>query len=168
MLEQKTFLQGLNYLKANYINWSFDLNNDLVIAIWYKKFSALDAATFMQLIEAYTDKSKFAPNSPADILNLIPQDLTPNDAWEVVLATIKRAFNNSNFLNIMAKEYPNLYPYVQFWDIEAIQNDDENKDSLGNICWGYILGRQFKRAYTAHLQDKKLIRLTNGSVKLLN
>lgn len=168
MLEQKTFLQGLNYLKANYINWNFDLNNDLVISIWYKKFSTLDAATFMQLIEAYTNKSKFAPNSPADILNLIPADLAPNDAWEVILATIKRAFNNSNFLNIMAKEQPALYPFVQFWDIEQVQNDDASKDSDGNICWSYILGRQFKREYQAYLQNKKLVRLGGGSVKLLN
>ena len=166
MLEQKTFLQGLNYLKANYINWSFDLTNDLSIAIWYKKFSNLDATTFMQLIELYTDKSKFAPNSPADILNLVPADLTPNDAWETILAVIKRAFNNSNFLNIMAKEYPSLYPYVQFWNIEEI-TDEGNKDSFNNVCWSYILGRQFKREYEAHLRSKKLVRLGGGSVRLI-
>lgn len=167
MLEQKTFLQGLNYLKANYINWSFDLTNDLAIAIWYKKFSNLDATTFMQLIELYTEKSKFAPNSPADILNLVPVDLTPSDAWETIYAVIKRAFNNSNFLSIMAKEQPALYPFVQFWDIEQVQNDDANKDSLGNVCWSYILGRPFKREYEAHLRSKKLVRLGGGSVRLI-
>lgn len=168
MLEQKTFLQGLNYLKATYINWSFDLTNDLSINIWYKKFSNLDAPTFMQLIELYTEKSKFAPNSPADILNLVPQEPAPADAWEIVYAVIKRAFNNSNFLSIMAKEQPALYPFVQFWDIEQIANDENNKDSFNNICWGYTLGRQFKREYTAYLQNKKLVRLGAGSVKLLN
>lgn len=168
MLDEKTFLQGLNYLKANYINWSFDLTNDIAIKVWYKKFSLLDPATYMQLIELYTDKSKFAPQSPTDILSIVPQDLEPNDAWEVVLAVIKRAFNNSNFLNIMAKEQPALYPLVQFWDIEAIQNDEKSKDSYGNICWGYILGRKFIREYAAYLNSKKLVRLNGGSVKLLN
>jgi len=168
MLDQQTFLQGINYLKASYINWSFDLHNDLALKVWYKKFSGLDPSTFMQLIELYTDTKSFAPQSPADILNLVPQELAPADAWDIILATIKRAFNNSNFLNIMAKEQPALYPFVQFWDIERIQNDENSKDSNDNICWGYILGRQFKREYTAYLQSKKLVRLGTGSVKLLN
>lgn len=162
MLDQKTFLQGLNYLKANYINWSFDLNNNLVITIWYKKFSNLDAPTFMQLIEAFTDKSKFAPQSPADILNLVPQELTPNDAWDVILAVIKRTFNNSSFLNTMAKEQPTLYPFVQFWDIENVA-----KDSFGNKCYGYQLGRQFIREYQAYLKTKKLVRIGANPIKLI-
>lgn len=167
MLDQQTFLQGINYLKASYINWSFDLHNDLALKVWYKKFSALDPTTFMQLIELYTDTKSFAPQSPADILNLVPQELAPADAWEVILAAIKRAFNNSNFLSIMAKEQPTLYPFVQFWDIEKVQADESNKDSLGNICWSYILGRQFKREYAAYLQNKKLVRLGTGNVQLL-
>ena len=167
MLDQQTFLQGINYLKASYINWSFDLHNDLALKVWYKKFSALDPSTYMQLIELYTDTKSFAPQSPADLLNLVPQDLAPAAAWEVVLAVIKRAFNNSNFLSIVAKEQPALYPFVQFWDIEAVQNDDSNKDSLGNVCWSYILGRPFKREYEAHLRSKKLVRLGGGSVQLI-
>lgn len=168
MLDQQTFLQGINYLKASYINWSFDLHNDLALKVWYKKFSALDPTTFMQLIELYTDTKSFAPQSPADILNLVPQELAPADAWGIVLATIKRAFNNSNFLNIMAKEQPTLYPLVQHWDIEKIANDEKSLDSFGNVCWDYILGRQFKREYETYLKSKKLVRLGTSGVLLLN
>ena len=168
MLDQQTFLQGINYLKASYINWSFDLHNDLALKVWYKKFSALDPSTFMQLIELYTDSKSFAPQSPADILNLVPQELAPADAWEIVLATIKRAFNNSNFLNIMAKEQPTLYPLVQNWDIEKVAADERNLDTFGNVCWGYVLGRHFKREYAAYLKTKKLVRLGTSGVLLLN
>ena len=49
MLDNKTFLQGINYLKANYINWNFDLNNDLMLKVWYKKFSNLENVTFIWL-----------------------------------------------------------------------------------------------------------------------
>lgn len=157
MLDQKVFLQGLNYLKANYINWSFDLNNDIALKVWYKKFSNLDAATYMQLIELYTDSKKFAPQSPADILNLVPIEMDPCDAWEVVYAVIKRAFNNSNFLTIMAKEQPTLYPFVQFWDIEKVSEDD-----YGNKCYNYDYGRPFRREYQAYLNSKKLVRIGNS------
>jgi len=162
MLDQQTFLQGINYLKASYINWNFDLHNDLALKVWYKKFSALDPSTFMQLIELYTDTKSFAPQSPADILNLVPQDLAPADAWEVVLAAIKRAFNNSSFLNIMAKEQPTLYPLVQHWDIENV-----SEDAFGNKCYTYELGRQFVREYRQHLNNKKLIRLSGSNVTLI-
>jgi len=162
MLDQKTFLQGLNYLKANYINWSFDIHNDIALKVWYKKLSCLEDATFMQLIELYTDKSKFAPQSPADLLNLVPQDLAPNDAWDIIYAIILRTFNNSSFLNTMAKEQPTLYPFVQFWDIENV-----SKDSEGNKCYGYQFGRQFKREYQTYLNSKKLVRIGNSPVMLI-
>ena len=95
MLDQKVFLQGINYLKANYINWGFDINNDLMIKIWYKKFSNLDAKVFMSLIEKYTELNKFAPNSPADLLELLrdqltQQELTPSDAWQEVRRLIHK------------------------------------------------------------------------------
>lgn len=93
MLDQKTFLQGINYLKANYINWGFDLNNDLMLKVWFKKFSNLEPNVFMQLVEKYTELNKFAPNSPADLLDLLrnqmtQQQLDPNEAWQEVINLI--------------------------------------------------------------------------------
>lgn len=99
MLDQKVFLQGINYLKANYINWGFDINNDLQIKVWYKKFSNLDAAVFMGLVEKYTELNKFAPNSPAELLDLLRDTMTqkeiaPTEAWQEVIRLIhKHGFN---------------------------------------------------------------------------
>lgn len=89
MLDQKTFLQGINYLKANYINWGFDLNNDLMLKVWFKKFSNLDPNVFMGLIEKYTELNKFAPDSPAELLELLreqmtQQELGAGEAWQEV------------------------------------------------------------------------------------
>lgn len=95
MLDQKTFLQGINYLKANYINWGFDLNNDLMISIWYKKFSNLEKSVFMELVEKYTELNKFPPNSPAELLDLLrdrieQKELTAHEAWQEVISLIQR------------------------------------------------------------------------------
>ena len=89
MLDQKTFLQGINYLKANYINWGFDLNNDLQLKVWFKKFSNLEPSVFMGLVEKYTDTNKYAPNSPADLLELltnqlIQKELDADEAWALI------------------------------------------------------------------------------------
>lgn len=93
MLDKQLFLKGINYLKANYINWGFDLNNDLMIGVWYKKFSNLDANVFMSLVEKYTEVSKFPPNSPADLLELLKdqlerQELSSSEAWQEVIRLI--------------------------------------------------------------------------------
>lgn len=95
MLDQKVFLQGINYLKANYINWGFDINNDLMLKVWYKKFSNLEPNVFMGLVEKYTELNKFAPNSPADLLELLrdqitKQEIAPAEAWQEVIKLIHR------------------------------------------------------------------------------
>lgn len=95
MLDQKVFLQGINYLKANYLNWQFDINNDLMLKVWYKKFSNLDPNMFMSLIEKYTEFNKFPPNSPAELMDLLRDQITqqatgPNEAWQETLELIKQ------------------------------------------------------------------------------
>lgn len=95
MLDQKVFLQGINYLKANYINWQFDINNDLMLKVWYKKFSNLETNVFMGLLEKYTELNKFPPNSPAELLELLrdqitQQEIAPNEAWQEVRELIQK------------------------------------------------------------------------------
>lgn len=95
MLDQKVFLQGIKYLKANYINWQFDINNDLMVQVWYKKFANLGTNTFMQIIEKYTEVNKYPPNSPVDILDQLKEELKkieldPNEAWLETLRLINK------------------------------------------------------------------------------
>ena len=115
MLDQKVFLQGINYLKANYINWGFDINNDLMLKVWYKKFANLEASVFMGIIEKYTEINKFAPNSPADLLELLrdqmkQQQIDPNEAWQEVIGLIHQyGFNyNRNKILLALEEKPAL------------------------------------------------------------
>lgn len=94
MLSQEQFLKGLEFIKANYIKWEFDFNNDFMIMAWYKKLSFLSEREFKELLVRFTDTRKFPPNSPADILELYREEeealhLSPNEAWCIVLGLLR-------------------------------------------------------------------------------
>ena len=168
MLDQKTFLQGINYLKANYINWGFDINNDLMLKVWFKKFSNLDNATFISLVERYTDLNKFAPNSPADLLDLLKEEMLqmaqdPNDAWLEVRELIRTYgfYYNADKIYKALESKPALYKTVKQFDAElrGLMVDDTNTPL------------RFKNAYKINLQreieTKSNPLLTSNPIKLL-
>ena len=169
MLDQKTFLQGINYLKANYINWAFDLNNDLMLKVWYKKFSNLEAGVFMQLVEKYTEVSKYPPQSPADLLELLRDQMTksemdPQAAW----AEVRRLIQKHGFYYGRDKIYkaledkPALKQTVEQFEMELshLMVDDTNTPL------------RFKNAYAANLKrqvenNSSLLLGTNVNILLL-
>lgn len=123
MLENKTFLQGINYLKANYINWGFDLNNDLMLKVWYKKFSHLEAQTFISLIEKYTELNKYPPNSPAELIELLREQLTKNEldaneAWALIQELKLKHFYNYDAIYAELESKPALYKTLKDLEIE--------------------------------------------------
>lgn len=155
MLDQKVFLQGLNYLKAMYINWSFDLNNNIAIQIWYKKFSQLDNEIYMQLLEQYTDNNIWGPNSPSDILDLIK---TPNnngvEAWEWILALnqqypLDNEFQKPKFYQELKKDNVafKLFEMLHIEDVlkphEEITLDDVVKYTKGTNKMFYGFGSNY-------------------------
>lgn len=145
------FGQGLTILKGFYTNWNLDITNPLILEIWYENFKHLDSTAFQHLIKRYCKVNRFAPNSPYDILDLIPKLYTPNEAWELVVDVIKRSKDNAMFLNIMYKQHPELYTFVKGFDIDNVKYD-----SYGNKCLGYELGKQFKRDYQTMLDSQQI------------
>ena len=169
MLDQKTFLQGINYLKANYINWGFDLNNDLMLKVWYKKFSNLEAAVFMQLIEKYTEVSKFPPQSPAELLDLLRDQLAksemdPQAAWQEVLGLMRKHgfYYGRDKIYKALEDKPALKQTVEQFEMELshLMVDDTNTPL------------RFKNAYAANLKrqvenNSSLLLGTNVNILLL-
>lgn len=164
MLDIKIFLQGINYLKANYINWGFDINNDLQIKVWFKKFSNLEPNVFMGLVEKYTELNKYAPNSPADLLEvlrvqLIQKELGVDEAWA--------------YLEGLLFKYPYDYKsiYKELEDKPALYktfNDFENE--LHFYRNQYTI-TAFKKAYEKNLQNeinKKTCMLTGSDLLFLS
>lgn len=149
MLDQKVFLQGINYLKANYLNWQFDINNDLMIKVWYKKFSNLEPTIFMGLVEKYTEFNKFPPNSPAELLELLRNELTnkeldPNEAYQKVISLIREFGFYYNRVEIYKalEAYPALKKTVEQFESE-----------LRNMRAGdSYLADRFKKAYEVNLK----------------
>lgn len=158
MLDKKVFLKGLNYLKAMYINWQFSLTNKMLLEIWYDTFKDYEDSVFTETIKEYCKTKQFPPNSPYDILNCVENFADPNSAWETILDVINRSLNNSMFLNLMFKEQPKLYEFVKGWNIDTVA-----KDKGGNKCYGYILGKEFKRAYQNFLDSKNVVKI-NGLI----
>lgn len=149
MLDQKTFLQGINYLKANYINWRFDLNNDLMINIWYKKFSNLETSVFMELVEKYTELNKFPPNSPAELLDLLrdrieQKELTAHEAWAEVMGLIHRYgfYYGKDKIYAALEDKPALKKTVKEFEGELRQLMTDDK----------YTPERFKRAYEINLK----------------
>ena len=159
MLDQKTFLQGINYLKANYINWGFDLNNDLMLKVWYKKFSNLADQDFMELVERYTELNKFPPNSPADLLELLREtiknkELSANEAWAEVVGLIHRYgfFYGRDRIYAALEDKPALKKTVREYEGELRRLMEDDK----------YTPERFKKAYEINLK-----RQVNDSSSLL-
>ena len=164
MLDIKIFLQGINYLKANYINWGFDINNDLQIKVWFKKFSNLEPNVFMGLVEKYTELNKYAPNSPADLLEvlrvqLIQKELDVDEAWALVEQLLWK------------------YPY----DFDSVYKELENKPALYKTVKDFendlrfyrnqYTTTAFKKAYEKNLKnhiEKQTCLLTGSDLLFLS
>ena len=158
MLDKRVFLKGLNYLKAMYLNWQFNLTNKMLLEIWYDSFNQLDDETYIETVKQYCKVKQFAPNSPYDILNSIGNYQDKHSAWETILDVINRSINNSMFLNLMYKEQPSLYEFVKNWNIETVE-----QDRFGNKCYDYCFGRFFKRDYEKFLEAQNITKI-NGKL----
>ncbi len=169
MIDQKIFLQGINYLKANYINWGFDLNNDLMLKVWFKKFSNLEPNVYMSLIEKYTELNKFPPNSPADLLELLRDQMTksamdPQEAWLEVRNLIRTYgfYYNRDKIYAALEDKPALKQTVEQFETELahLMVDDTNTPL------------RFKNAYATNLKrqvenNSSLLLGTNLNILLL-
>lgn len=168
MLDQGEFLRGINYLKANYLNWAFDLNNDLMIKVWYKKFSNLEASVFRELLEKYTELNKFPPNSPAELLDLLrdhitQRELTNGEAWEEVIRLIHRHgfyYGREKIYEALADK-PALLKTVKEFEPELrnLQIDDSYTPERFKKSYAINLKRQTERHSSLLLGTKSILLL---------
>lgn len=162
MITKKVFVEGLQYLKQIYIRWEINLIE--IVDAWYDILNEeiQDDLTYTSVIKNYTRQCKFAPGSPFDILETIPEELGLDEAWETILDIINRSSTNQIFLNMTKKEQPNLYSFVKGFNIDNLDTDSE-----GNKCYGYLLGKPFKKAYSDYLKQKKVVKIGNQKILML-
>lgn len=126
-MDEMTFVKGLSYLKMNYLNWGFDIQNPTMVKVWYKKFEKLENKTFIQLLERYTAEKKYPPNSPADLLDFLKeaiegQEMNSSEAWEYVRGLIREHGFNYGRDKIYAalEDKPALLETVKIYESELI------------------------------------------------
>jgi hypothetical protein len=149
MLTKERFLQGIKYLQCNYVNWQFDLNNDMMINVWYNKFKNLEDITFTRMLEIYTNTNIYPPNSPIQLIDtldsgLIRNHLASDEAWNKVLELIRdygfyynsdkiyKAIENDKALTRTVQEYES--------ELRTLQSGDQN------------IPLRFKKSYELNLK----------------
>lgn len=150
-MTQEEFLQGLSYLKAYYQNWNFNFQESFVLGIWYENLKHLDMDSYQEVIKNYCINNRFPPQSPFDILEMIPKEYSTDVAWDIIIDCINRSKDTQMFLNLVYKLYPKLYKFVMNFDLENV-----DEDSYGNKCYGYCYGKQFKKEYQQYLDSIKV------------
>lgn len=158
-MNKEDFIKDLNYLKSYFLNWNFDFTNLFALEIWYEKFKDFTDRDFIELLKKYCSETSYPPNSPSDLLKIIPKEYSIEEAWQIVLDILKLNTEESYILRELSK-YPTLYKCIQGIDLKNVE-----VDSYGNKCYGYSIGRIFKRKYKAYLDSIK-IKFINNKLSL--
>lgn len=72
-MTKQTFAKGMEYLNAFYVNLKINLDNPLVVEVWYDVFKETKDEDFLKMIKSYCLENVFAPQSPTSILEFSKQ-----------------------------------------------------------------------------------------------
>lgn len=159
-LTSNEFYQAMCYIKAKYPNWSVNIQDTFFLQVWFDDFEEIDYKQMISLCKSYCRANRFPPQSPFDLLEMIPKVYSVDEAWEKIIDIYHRSKSNEFFLNTILKEEPSLYPFVKglnFFEIE--------KDGFGNSCIGYCIGKRFKREYKAYIDSQKIVYISNQLIQ---
>ena len=135
-MTKQTFAKGMEYLNVYYVNLKINLDNPMVIEIWYDVFKDMADDKFISLIKKYCLENVYAPQSPTSILEFAKQKYLENQPqaeleFEKVVELNKRYSLRINEETIMAKIDSEITRSV----LKAFKNDfinigDENRDNV--------------------------------------
>lgn len=135
-MNKKTFAQGLAYLNLFYTTFKVDLENDMVIEVWYDMFKDMDEQKFTALIKAYCKENIFPPQSPTHLLEFAKQRLAllqskADEEFERVRELNRRYSLRINHQTIYAKiDNPITVKIVKSMFDDFINMGEDNADSM--------------------------------------
>jgi len=93
-LSKKMFAQQMETLNAFYVNLKVDLDNDLVVKVWYRVFENIDDKTFEELVNSYCLNNIYPPQSPTHLIQhlkdmVMLNELSGEEAWEIAYERVK-------------------------------------------------------------------------------
>jgi hypothetical protein len=94
-LSKVVFAKQMETLNAFYVNLKVDLDNPLVVNVWYRVFENIDDKTFEQLIESYCLNNIYPPQSPTHLIQhmkdmALQGELSGEEAWEIAYESVKK------------------------------------------------------------------------------
>ena len=135
-MNKQTFAKGMEYLNTYYVNLKINLDNPMVIEIWFDVFKHMEDENFINLIKNYCLENIYAPQSPTSILEFAKQKYLENQPqaeleFEKVVELNKRYSLRINEDTIMAKIDSEITRSV----LKAFKNDfinigDDNRDMV--------------------------------------
>ena len=89
------FSTQLAMLNKYYINFKFDINDDMMVRVWYEALKQFDDETFKLIIMEYCTNNIYPPQSPTHLiehykLNIVKSELCGEQAFEMMLSDIKK------------------------------------------------------------------------------
>jgi hypothetical protein len=94
-LSKKVFASMMETLNAFYVNFKVDLDNQLVVSVWYEALQNLDDNTFKELIKSYCMNNIYPPQSPTHLIQhmkdmVLMREPSGEEAWELTYGLLKR------------------------------------------------------------------------------
>ena len=94
-LSKPMFAQQMETLNAFYVNLKVDLDNPLVVNVWYRVFENIDDKTFEQLVNSYCLNNIYPPQSPTHLIQhmkdmALQGELSGEEAWEIGYGMVKQ------------------------------------------------------------------------------
>ena len=149
-MTNEEFYKTLLYLKAKYPNWNLKIDDPFTVEVWYEDFENIDVVSMKQICKDYSRVNKYPPNSPSDLLNLIPKYPSINEACDLIRDCVERNSTPEYFMRDLYSKNQIVYNVVK-----GLESTFYSKDSFKNNCIGYAL-KNFKTRYRDFLSEQNI------------
>ena len=101
MLSKETFLEGIGYIVAWYVNFKLQLKDksgeeSFQYSIWYGAFKNFSNEDFVNVVRGYCNEEMYPPSSPTSLLNYANVKMLDfrkqeiENAWQTLLQEIQK------------------------------------------------------------------------------
>ena len=152
MLSQEKFISGMEILKAAFIDFKFDTNNEMQVKVWYSVFKNMSDKAFISMIKEYYPLNQHPPKCPRDLTVIIVDGIVAKEKVkpEIALDTVREIVSNCGGWDYEGrdeiyqelKKYPALSETVHEFEAEL------RRMNAGDT---YTVDR-FRRAYEIKLR----------------
>lgn len=153
MLELKTFVAGIVHLQKFYLDWKFDVKDEMQIKVWYTPFKNLTSDQYAWLIKEYKNHNDQPPKSVKQLTDILVNvyynraKIKPENALDFVRGVISEKggweYGGKTEIYKTLEKYPPLHKTVK-------EFEDTIKSMSANDSYA---ADRFRRAYENNLRE---------------